>query len=667
MNRHRMFLTLAALCGSGAGLAAQFTPIRPVPVPPSVLINEVCFDQTGVDTAALLGSEYVELYVKDALNLGSYKLSDHTGANPITLPSVSIPANTIVLIIYGGGANAYDPDPVVNDGDAAFMLGLPPGNHLGNASGGVRLLDASLNIVDCVYWGTGSAPSGASGANWTAGTYFNLAFAGSPMNEGDSLGRSANPVGNYTGKVADWQRNGGKNAGGPTPRARNRVDSFTTTNSQIKWVQTGINQIVTNFGSNVDPSWFSFVGSSVSNIVVTTQANGFTVVADHAFDLLDHSSPTTLAGQMTATYTWSDTPGAVTYTRTTQGTVSSPNGYSFAIDHSETVSGYHTNTITGVTTTDTVFTWAGTPYAFGVDTTESLQRTGLGTWVSSDVRVCQDYGGAGPKNSTRSMTVRRLSDGVYGSTCSIDRDYPIGPPYPGTSDSIQYLESKRIDTLSTTTNDFGEFDTQITRYDVYLDNVLVTGLQAGANGTSSQHYQPASVAEPLGSGSYALSLPVEQFGSANTLGGTVYVAAALVGIDPLADLVYSADVAMTINGFPVDSFQWSIDPPQQTGPAPQKPEEGFLDAVGDCAAKGAGVGAGAGLVVGGVAGAIGGAAVGTAVGTLGGPPGMVAAATGGGVGGAAAGGFVGTVAGAGLGAGVGAVCCGIGNLWDKIF
>jgi hypothetical protein len=648
---------------------------QPIPKSPALILNEVCFDQTGVDAQATLGSEYVELYARTKVQLGNFSLADNLGAILAPLPSVTVPAGSIVLIILGGGQNAYHPDIDLTDGLGAYMLGLPPADYLGNTEGGVRLMNSAGKIVDAVYWGTGSAPHGTAGGPWKQGTYFDISMSGRPMNEGDSIGRPAKPLEDYTGQLADWDSNGGVNAAGPTPKHRNGVNRANR-DSLLKWVQAGVNQIVTGFGSQTQPGWFSFTDSFVSNVIVTQQQNSLIVVADHSFSIDEFGSPTTLAGQVTAEYTWSEAPGAVGYTLSAIGSLALPSGDSFSIDHSEIMSGFHTKAVSGTFSTDTVYLQTGVPYSFSVDSVTTLARTGQETWTRTNFRTCLDYGGAGLKTSDTVTTVTRQSDGAYSSTCTMNRDFPIAPPVPGSTDSILFVETKVIDTVSTTISDFGEFDTQITRYEVYLDSTLISALPSDQVGSASLRFSPASDAEPLGSASYQLNLPLEQGGFSFVLGGSLYASTALIG----ENIVYSSQQQIRVGGTLVESFAFSVDPPlpsqsavggnrddADSEEASNDSGEGFCDAVANCAGVGAAIGAGAGGLVGGVAGGIGGAAVGTAVGTLGGPPGMVAAATAGGVGGVAAGGFVGAAAGGVAGGGIGAISCTVGWLWDKIF
>ena len=243
------------------------------PIVPDVILNEVMYDPLGDDVEAKFGSEWIELYVHRATDLGQWSLHDNHNNLIGALPSVHIPAETYVQVILGGRA-AYELDETPQDGSYSFTLGLPLGDHLPNATqpgqgGGLRLRQNGV-VRDKLYWGNGTAPSGSGGR------FFDTSFAtGKPMNEGDTLGRAANPAAAYTKRHSDWERCGGVNAAGPTPAQRNGVYP-TDADDMLKLAQAGFCEIVNSwlYMTNQQGSLI-FTDASVSDVVTVTSPGVF--------------------------------------------------------------------------------------------------------------------------------------------------------------------------------------------------------------------------------------------------------------------------------------------------------------------------------------------------------------------------------------------------------
>jgi hypothetical protein len=625
-------------------------------VAPAVLLNEIQFDSLGVDADSGFGNEWIELYTTEAIDLADIEIVSEDGSISGALPSASIPAFTHVLVILGG-LQSYVIDGNPADGTYSLTLGLTQGDLLPNAQtagdwGGVTLYHQGSK-VDSLAWGHGTAPIGVSGP------YFDVSYAGGrPINEADSLGRSGSPVADFTGTDADWDRNGGKNAAGSTPKQRNGVYVLDADNA-LKFAQAGVCDIVNSFAYMTGQNQkYMFDNSGVANVQTQTTANSLTVTADHTFQMTVAGQPTTLTGTLVAGMQKSEVPGAVAYILTLTGTMSSPQGWAFSIDYARGVSGLHTNTQTAYTQTDVVYTENGVDYAYSCTVNKAVGRLSDQVWMMGDTRQGQDYSSPVVKNSIAVSTYTRLSDGVITAHFDMTRDMPIGPRAPGQTGGIDYQQ--RLVTESQACGDeWGAFSTSITRYDEYKNGQLVASLEPGKSGSSDLFFTGASVHEPLGAAYHLLTLPM-------LIGGhKVQISEGARGeVEMVAgNYVAKCQVQINANGLMAQRFSIFVDPPLQeggSGASSKAGEGGFGDAAVNCATKGGAIGAGVGAGVGGIAGGVGGAAVGGVVGTLGGPPGAVAAATAGGAGGAAVGVGIGSAAGAIAGGGVGAAACMIG-------
>ena len=658
LNNTRFSSTALACALAASGLLAQSNATSQ-PVVPDMLLNEVMFDQVGVDAQQQFGSEWIELYARRAVNLADWSLSDNLGQAIGRLPNVAVPADTYVLIVLGGLA-AYDIDGDASDGTLAYTLGMPNADHLANAQangsgGGVRLSYRGRQM-DSIYWGNGAAPRGS------AGDYFDVSFAtGRPLNEGDTLGRSGSPVSDFTGKSTDWDRCGGINAAGATPKQRNGV--YPTDSTQLlKWAQSGICQIVNHNGYTSEQyGQYNFQDGLVANVQISDLGNSLTVVADHTLVLDIRGVRTDLTGTITASMVKSEAAGRVGYTQRCVGTMMTPAGWGLTIDYSEAFTGMHTNTVSSRCTTDLTWHDSGSDYDSDLTVDRRLERTGDNTWQLTDNRTATDFSFAGVKTSQASTVLTRTSDGVVASSFEVNRDMPFSPPRPGTNPDAPWQQRLVVEG-SMTSYDNGEYNTVVSRYDEFEDGVLIASLRPNKQGSIDYSINPVTAEEPMGSSDVNMVLPLIIDGRNQRVTSSIH--GELI-VEPTRYLSM-VRCQINANGFTVNRCSLVADPPLAGGSGSSGGDKGFGGAVKDCVATGAAVGTTVGGVAGGVAGAVGGAGVGGAVGALGGPPGVAAAVGAGGVKGAAAGTIAGGAAGGAVGAVAGGVACAVGHGAKKV-
>jgi hypothetical protein len=674
----------SAVLAAGAVRAAEEPPA--VPEVPPILLSEVLFDAAGVD-GSRVGGEWVELYVYQPTNLAGWTLTDPSGALLASLPAATAPAFSSVLIFLSNYV-PHGHDGSFADRTAAFAAGLAPGDYLGNLSGGVRLVSPASEIVDCLYWGVGAAPSGASGGPWPDGQFFDIAYGARPTGEGESLGRPANPLDGLTMTVADWDRHGGRNAAGVTAGGRNGVhpaDAY----GLVRHAQTGVNQIIGGMSTSELPGWIEVVDAHVNDIGVSYSPNTISVSAKHTFELVARGQPATLVGYLMTTCVTNETPGSVSYSLSTSGLLagSTDDGsvsYELELSQSDVQSGFQTNTLTRTGSTVVTFRQDGVEYPFEIIGTTAISRTGQDTYSMLDQRTASDYGGAGDKLSTALTLATRVSDGTYTTWFGMDRAYPMAPPPLAQAGGQVVTGTEQLFVeAGSVTNDAGEITTGLVwRFDKYRNSTyLVVTMTPGDTGTFSFSSVDGSLGQPSQHMRYLFDAPLIVAGQPRQLSaevvGTAYIANSkhiseaygavrLDGVDILTAAFYVDPPVAQSNGcqhcgscrrgiihvhLGCDICDPPPPPPPAPAPAPPPPPAkeptGFLEASAICAGAGTGIGA---------------ATCGTAAGIAGG----VVGAGAGGVG-AAAGAWAGVKAGAAVGAAVGAgvgwVGCSLGWLF----
>ncbi len=526
-------------------------------------------------------------------------------------------------------------DTDFSDGRVGITAGLAPADYLDNTARGERHVSSTGAIQDCVYWGTGSAPSGAQGGNWPTGEYVDISFGGKSVNEGDSIGRPANPLENYTGTRADWDRNGGRNAAGPTPGGRNGVYPVDVL-EMLMHSQTGVNQVLAGIGQTERPEWIEIVNAHVYDMSVVYSSTGFQVDATHVFELILRGELVTIAGELSSILGKNETPGSVGYTLTTTGTLKSVRDigadadgrHSFEIEHSEALSGFQTDVIHCAASTDLTYTdSSGIQYPVSVDVDFSIARTGQDSWLSVDTRNVTDYGGAGAKSSTAAQSYSRFADGIYLSNFGVSRSRPIMPPSLAQAGSQQLMGTEQllIDSASMT-NDEGETTLGlVTRLDRFVNNSsfpsawLKPGqfgsfssiFTAGARGREDQHVMTQVLLPMM---LHGVDTPIDgkvvestyrwsgkriaegyssvRFGQNEVLHGAAYM-------DPPAQVgcphCYSCRKGIIHIHMGCDICPPPPPPPQPPAPPPAPPPPppkdrtpmGFFGAVGACATAGA--------------------------------------------------------------------------------
>lgn len=645
-----------------------------------ILLSEVLFDPAGVD-GSKVGGEWVELYVGSAMNLAGWSITDNSGAPLATLPAVNAPAHSSVLI-YLSNYVPYGHDQSFADRTAAFAAGLPPGDYLGNLSGGVRLLSPSGVITDCLYWGLGAAPPGATGGPWPAGQFFDISYAGGrPTAEGESLGRPANPLEGLTMTVADWDRAGGRNAAGATPGGRNGVYP-TDAYGLIRHAQVGVNQILAGLSLTEAPGWIDVVDAHVNSIQVAYAGVSTTVTAKHTFELVLRGVPAEIVGTLTTSSVVNETPGSVGYTLSTKGvlTGATEDGaltFELDIDQVDARSGYHTNAVAINGATFVVLRCNGVEYPFSIVGNVVESRTGQDTYSLFDQRTGCDYGGAGDKASAALTLVTRIADGTYVTSFGMDRAYPmLPPPLSQAGNQVVTGSEQLLVDGGSITNDAAEITTGlIWRFDKIRNwNYTTASLQSGQMAAFSFASIDGSLGKPGQHMRYTYDAPMRIYGQDRRLAaevvGTTYIAA--------GKFISEAYGKVTLDDTEILTAAFYVDPPAQGGgcqhcascrrgiihihlgcevcdppappqpppapapappPPPAKEPTGFLEASAICA----GSGTGAGATIGGVAGGI----IGAKAGGVGAWPGAKA----------------GAAVGSAIGAGVGWVGCSVGWLF----
>lgn len=529
---------------------------------PVALINEVLFDSVGTDGSAG-NAEWLELYTTQYVDLAGFSVQDNQGSVLHVFSSMLVPAYGTVLVLLSDTVPfPHDTDP--SDGRVAVAAALPPGDHLGNDSGGVRLVDPGGQIIDSIYWGTGGAPPGS------AGQWFDLAFgSGRPVAESESIGRPANPYDTYTGTIADWDRQGGVNAAGATAGGRNGADAQNYSGMLTDAQQTVVG-IVMSFSDQVQPGRFSITFSGVGNPVYGYGPTSLDISAMHFFDMLDYGVPTEMSGVMTSSYSYDESPGLVGFIVGSAGTLASPAGFSWDISNTMTVSGFHTDKLTTHSETAVTFHEGTNSYPWTIVADLALERIGQDTWLWTDSRTITDYGGAGTKTSVAQTIIYRLADGVYGNSFSMGRDDPIVPPplWNAGNQQLQGIETMFIDSILSITSD-GEFSGNVYRFDKFLDSSLVLNLSNSEGtpqtGSFSFRVDDSTRTDLFAASTYQLDLPLEAYNY------PVAVSATVNGTDTVLGDKYwsSATRLIKYNNTVVANDALYVDPPLGAAPLAQ--------------------------------------------------------------------------------------------------
>ena len=616
------------------------TWVEPAVPPPPVMLNEVVFDSAGID-GSMGNGEWIELYTPDAVNLLGYSVRTDQGQVLYTFGDLDVPAYSVVLVLLSDMVTSpYDADP--SDRTMAVAANLPHGDYLGNHEGGVRVVRPNGRNSDALFWGTGSPPATAQNAEW-----FDLSFSqGVPLAEGESLGRPADPRSTYTGTLADWSGHGGRNALMPTPGGRNGVDVFNYS-GMLSSTQKGIVDILIGFSDQADRGRITLTDAGVGDVDYNYANQTFTVEATHVFNIEDFGQAGLLSGTVVSTYSFDETPGAVSYTFEAEGELTSTTGFSLEIDYSMDVAGFHGTSPTRTSATAATWTEGQGVYGYTIDSVTTGTRTGQNTWVMDHSRDVTDYGGAGVKHSQTSTVFTQVAEGVYDVDFDMTRDAPANMPafWNAGTQVLEGIETAAIDHYQTTLSN-GDMAGSFTRFDRAVDGVLHRTLDPAQVAIYTATADLANSNSAQVARSFQLDLPVLEWGQPQTISLAVNSVDAVVG----SKSVSSASREVSHGGYDVVDDEFWIDPPLEAArpggmlgvllsilqgcphckwgntihihacdicdpnlpphpvPLPPEPpptpdpepkgEESAWDAVTTCAARGAAVGSSGGFLVG---------------------------------------------------------------------
>lgn len=627
---------VSCLIGLGSTTEAQTQPIEPT-LARRVLINEVLFNEAGSDAAS--GGEFIELVLTVNQDLSSYVLEDLGATWSVGFPSHTLSAGTRVLVFLG----SYIPldfnqsyPAARNIGHVAVAAGLSPGDYLSNTAGGVRLRQGTTTI-DEVSWTVGGVPPGADPA-----TCLDVSFPTRPVRPGDSIGRSWRSA--HTGLASDWDRNGGVNSLLPTPGERNMVPLPDASGLELR-AQQLVNQLAISLSlETLQPGWIEVTNAVVLSTAVNDDANWVEVQSTHEITIEVFGVPKILTGEIVARFDRVTTPGQVQYSLKVAGSVASPDGFGFDLDHSQTVSGFHTNTQSATCVNSYVWREYGQSYPFSITGSMFSTQTGVTSYLLADTRDCADWGGAGNKHSTATTATVETQDGTFLSSTSITRPMQMGPPPTSGAGSQTISGSATLNIESTCVSTPQANAVTFSRFDIYHNGTLNAALQAGMQGTQTQSITTDS--SNVATYHLAVSLPMTRGGQSFTAGCELDA----TGAESNGKFVIQGVYRVLADGSPIATSSIFVDPPLQSG-GEGRSFGGCMDAAASCAA----VGASGGAVVGLVGGAVVGGVVGAGAGGAGALPG------------AKVGMEVGTLAGAAVGGAGGALVCGLAYLcgwWD---
>lgn len=464
-----------------SGSAQQTTPGQtlpgpdPLPITPRLVLNEVLFDPIGA--AGSDGTwQWVELYAKQATSTSGYELRDASGQLLVALPSISLPANSYALVLFGPrDATLENFDPYL--GPVSITTGSGFADHLGVTQGGVQLA-RNGNVKDAVYWGTSAG----------AQPFVDLSFAsGTPTREGDSIGRNSRS--GYTGNTQDWSIGGGANANGPTPGTKNQVE-LPSEQDVVLHADNLLNTLFASLSRSFEQvGWLQVLDTAPTVLSITGSGTDdtLTAVVHHSFDLLIDHTPVTLAGEVTTTFDCTRTAGATAESWHVAGSLVSGDGlWGLHVDSSRNSSGAQALTSSLSYWTDFTWTHLGTDYSSSVSGGYSETRTSADTFQGNDIRSGTDWGNAGIKTGVNTWTRTQLGDGHYEVVSDVERSWPSLLPKPGYDQS---WASGQVETLHEhveyVSDGMGMPSGSVHAYSQVVDGYVIAELQPGEQGTIS--------------------------------------------------------------------------------------------------------------------------------------------------------------------------------------
>ncbi len=463
----------ALLAALSAPLLAQGSAS---PQPTSQLhLNEVMFDPSGT-----AGSEnvwqYVELTASGVVDTRNMELRDANGARLFRLPGYNLEDGEILLVLFGPRElELENRDPSL--GPYAVTTGHAFGDHLGVASGGVRLHAANGATLDQIYWGSGSAPGQP---------FVDLSYAGgAPFQEGDSIGRRAD----YAAGSAQsaWAISGGATSNGPTPGAANLVP-IPSDSELVLFQDSIVNEIFAGLNTPFDgQQWLDVESTSPKVTSYLVSGDVATIVVDHSFGVVINGAPITLRGALTTTFTRTTTAGATAEDFVTQGAISSVGGqYGLDVNMSINTNGRHGLASTHAFSTSFDWTHAGISYSANVAGSGRAEFIGPAQIRSTESRSGSDWGGAGRKAASITTISTQTGDGRYSLTSTLQRSFPALLPIPGGSQTATGEIEQIVEDSQFEIGDGGMVRSgTTTRYDHTVGTFPYLSLQPGAQGVFS--------------------------------------------------------------------------------------------------------------------------------------------------------------------------------------
>ncbi|HLQ37375.1 MAG TPA: hypothetical protein VK348_06225 [Planctomycetota bacterium] len=416
-------------------------------------------------------------------------------------------------------------------------------------------------VLDAFYWGTGSAPAGTQVGPWGAGQFFDIGFAnGKPVNEGESVGRSAHAT-NYPGSPGDRAPHGGEVATAASPGRRNDLLAVYPSDL-LSWAQSGVNEAVLQYGEmQTTPGRYSVTAATVASVAVSfPSSTQMQVDAVHSLTISDYGVAQVYTGSMRGLLTINPVAANLSYTLHLEGALRGAAGDSLVINHTAQFDGFAVGPRRMVYSTAIDWTRSGFDEWFHIQGTMTCARTGDNQWVWSDTRNATDYVDPTTKTCLATNTITRLSDGHLHALFDLTRPFPSGPTYPPSA-----TDHLVIETDSTVRPD-GTFNAQVLRFDDSLDGQPYVALQVGQTGQlgATQVNTPASINV---TGTFTLPLQFVN-GPAKTL--ECYTNASVTAANGKYQM-------SGVRGYRVDGNLWgegqfTIDPPLlvlSPAPAPQ--------------------------------------------------------------------------------------------------
>lgn len=460
------------------------------------LITEVCFNPPGTD-ASDAGVEYVEVYKNRSGNIGGYQLRDHAGIPLFTFPELYVPAGSRLVVFFRPGS-AAPAGATASNRRGLFIFSsdsLPiDGDYLSNTAGGIQLLDnrAARNVVDRIAWiATDAAVDPAvlqqlhSMAGGPPGVLELTSRTGRYAGYDGTIGRSADPLADYTGTAADFDIHGGAGAPGPTPGLENSADAVggaTILEDAQNTLQSYILQYLP--GPAGIPLSITGATTRIESSIPGLRTSRWT--ASMHFDCVDATlGHTTLSGIFIISLTRNPSGDWI---KTVDGRLDSGAGFSIGFSQTETTGGAGT-AVQSTSSHATLRVDANTSLArMDITETSTRRRVGERRWQMDTVRECYDSMGRPALRSDGTLFITETPDGRLRAEGSATRDGSIRDMHSDTGD-VRIRASRNFEQIIFSAADTARSDDlrstlQITRFHYYRNGRLEASLAPGAAGSA---------------------------------------------------------------------------------------------------------------------------------------------------------------------------------------